>query len=388
MKKKDNENLAEVAEEIKTEAEAAEAVAEEVKTEAAETAEAAEAIAPVTEKVAEEKAPKKRMTRAERHAAKSAKNPSKFRVWLNRFINLERRAALEGYFFTLPLTIGLLAFFAFPLILSIVLSFSKLDMIVGLKMSFIGFDNYIDVVINDVRFTRALTDILSGTFVKIPLIIIFSLLLAIIISRNIKFKGFFRVVFFLPFILGTGYVLEQLYSLGAVTNALSINSSSLIPPSVIAYLGGDFTKMVNDFLSIIVSVLWSCSVQILMFLSGLQSISPSLYESAGVDGATEWEKFWKITLPMIMPMMVVNIIYSIADSFVSVDNDVLQLIKDMSLAQNQFDKAAAVSWIYTLIILVFVGLVFLFIGRSYGSDTTKGADERAMRKAKKRRYNW
>lgn len=339
-----------------------------------------EEIAPVSEKIKKE--PRRKQPRGQR-------DPSKFTVWLKRKIDLEKRFALEGYFFTLPLTIGLLLFFAFPLVLSIVLSFSDLIKMRGFEMTFVGFQNYIDTVINDVRFTEALGQIMSGTFVKIPLIIVFSLLLAIIISRNIKFKGFFRVVFFLPFILGTGYVLEQLYSLGVVSQALSLDSSSLIPPSVISYLGGDFTKMVNDFLSIIVSVLWSCSVQILMFLSGLQAISPSLYESAGVDGATEWEKFWKITLPMIMPMMVVNIIYSITDSFVSVDNDVIQLIKDMTFgAENAPDKASAVSWIYTLIVLIFVGIVFLFLGRSYGNDTTKGVDERAIRKAKKKRYNW
>ena len=260
---------------------------------------------------------------------------------------------------------------------------------VGFEMHWIGFKNYIDVVLNDVRFTMALGEIFSDTFIKIPLIIVFALLLSIIISRNIKGKGFFRVVFFLPFILGTGYVLEQLYSLGVVSQALSLDSSSLIPPSVIAYLGGDFTAMVNEFLGIIVSVLWSCSVQILMFLSGLQSISPTLYESAGVDGATEWEKFWKITLPMIMPIMVVNIIYSICDSFVNVENGVLTLIKDLTYgAGAQMERAAAISWIYTLIIMIFVGIVFLFLGRSYGSDTTKGANERAIRKAKKRRYNW
>jgi len=92
---------------------------------------------------------------------------------------------------------------------------------------------------------------------------------------------------------------------------------------------------------------------------------------------------------MIMPIMVVNIIYSICDSFVNVENGVLTLIKNLTYGSGQsMPQAAAISWIYTLVIMIFVGIVFLFLGRSYGADTTKGADERAIRKAKKRRYNW
>ena len=183
----------------------------------------------------------------------------------------------------------------------------------------------------------------------------------------IKANGFFRVVFFLPFLLGTGSVMQQLMDLGINKEVLSITSSLIIPEDVVFYFGAEFNEMVVTFLSMIVSVLWNSSVQILLFLSGLQVISPSLYEAARVDGATEWEMFWKITIPSLAPVTVLTIIYTIVDTATSDSNTMISLITNSSAGGADLATAAAMSWIYLFVVLAFVGVVLFATRKQHSS---------------------
>lgn len=214
--------------------------------------------------------------------------------------------------------------------------------------------------------------------IQVPLIIVFSLLLAILISREIKFVGFFRVVFFLPFLLGTGHIMKQIIQQGVNMQVLAAARQVVLPDHMLAYLGPRVNEAVNNFFGIIVMVLWSSGVQILLFLTGLQSISTSLYESAKVDGATEWEMFWKITIPMISPIMLLNIIYTLVDSFTDISNPILTYIQTNAFRRTQFEYAAAIGWIYFIFILLLVMLIFLLMRNKVYSTVSEGGskDER------------
>ncbi len=289
-------------------------------------------------------------------------------------MTMERRHILEAYVFMTPFIIGVLAFFAFPLFISIKLSFGEIVKMKGFKIKWLGFDHYIKAFVWDVNFAPMLLETIRQVIIQLPLIIVFSLLLAILISRDIKFVGFFRVVFFLPFLLGTGHIMQQILEQGVNMHVLSAARQIILPDEMLIYLGPKVSEMVNNFFGVIVVVLWSSGVQILLFLSGLQSIPESLYEAAKVDGATEWEMFWKITMPMISPIMLLNIIYTLVDSFTDISNPILGYIQTNAFRRTQFEYAAAIGWIYFLFILLLVLLVFLLMrNRIYSTGIEGGS---------------
>ena len=151
---------------------------------------------------------------------------------------------------------------------------------------------------------------------------------------------------------------------GVDAQVLSLESVTVIPPHILSYLGENVVEMVNLLFNNIVLVLWNSGVQILLFMSGVLSISPSLYESASVDGASEWEKFWKITLPMLTPIILLNLVYTITESFTNTTNRMLMFIKAKAFSNvSEFEFAAATSLLYTLVVLVFIGVAFLILGR-------------------------
>lgn len=286
---------------------------------------------------------------------------------------------VEGYIFISPFLLGTLIFFAFPLFMSIKLSFGKILKMEGFKIKWIGIDNYVRAFLVDINFVPMFINVVKQTFIKVLLIIIFSLLLSILINKNIKFRGFFRTVFFIPFLLGTGDVMKQLLGQGVDKQVISLADGTLIPRGMLAYLGTNVVTVIDVLFSIIVVVLWSSGVQILLFLSGLQTIPISLYESSKVDGATEWEMFWKITLPMISPIMLLNIIYTLVDSFTDVTNPILSYIQNTAFINLNFEYAAAMGWIYLLFIFILVLLVMRVLKSYTHMDDVKGVNKNAKR---------
>ncbi len=279
-------------------------------------------------------------------------------------LTARRREGLIGLFFLAPFLIGTLLCFAFPTISSFLLSFGATDtQTAGFHIQMTGLENYSRAFFKDTNFVPYLLDSIQDMLIKTPLILVFSLLIAILLSKVRHFKGFFRVVALLPFLLGNGQVLRQMMREGIDTQILSLTGSSLIPQDMLAYIGQDFLGVIDSLFSIIVTVLWSCGVQILLFLAAIQSISPALYESAHIDGANEYEAFWKITLPMVLPVLLLNTVYTIINSFTDSTNPLLDYIKTWAITKADHGFAAAMGWIYFLFILVFIGLVVLVIER-------------------------
>lgn len=273
-------------------------------------------------------------------------------------MSLHTRNSLKGLVFVAPFIIGIFAFFLYPIYLSLRLSVGADVKIVGMKVSGFTLEHFIKAFVVDVNFLPTFLETVRQTLTEFPLIIILSLIIAVLLNRDIKCRGLFRVIFFIPFLLGSGEIMRQLLNQGVDRAVLSVMDGRLIPYNVLSYFGTTITDAVQTILGLLVTVLWGGGVQILLFLSGLQSISPSLYEAARIDGATEWEIFWKITVPMISPILLLNIVYTLVNSFTNITNPLLSYIQTYGFENAQFQYGAALGWIYFAFIGVVVAIVF------------------------------
>ncbi len=256
--------------------------------------------------------------------------------------------------FLTPWLIGTVVFFAYPLIVSVRLSFSEITQLKGFVMEWIGLDNYSYILFYDTSFVPTFIEVVRDTLINTPLTLVFSLIIAMLINRPIPGRGFFRTAFFLPVLLGTGYVMEMVLSM----NDSGVGAGIMLPMMIQNMLGTTISSVVQTFLDRITVVLWKSGVQIILFLAGLQGISPSLYEAAKCDGATEWESFWKITLPMISPIILLNFVYTMVNFFTSSDNALVEMMIDEIFTNIKFARGAAMAWIYCAFVLLMCGIVF------------------------------
>ncbi len=271
----------------------------------------------------------------------------------------ERRNALSGLAFISPWLIGFCLFFAFPLFRSIHMSFVQVSAWEDYIYEFVGFKNYIYIFREDAWYVKHFVTTIKEMLAQIPLTNVFAMFIAILLNKKFPGRTAYRTIFFLPVILGSGFIMSQLLGQGVQSEAMETAQNVLLPMEVKIYLGGELTALVTDFLSLITSILWKCGVQIVIYLSGLQSISPSLYEAARVDSATEWEMFWLITLPMLCPIILMNLIYSLVDCFINADNLLFRHIQNIGFAGNkEFEVASAMSWVFFLFVLLLVGIIF------------------------------
>jgi len=285
-------------------------------------------------------------------------------------LTITQRKKVNGYLFISPWLIGLILFFLHPFLQSLRLSFSKITKFAGFHMKWVGLENYARAFLWDVDFLPMFGTVVKDTFINTIMIVVFSLMIAILVNKKIKFRGFFRGAFFLPVLLGTGYVMEQLLGINAEGPAMEMARGITMPEEFMRYLDPIVVSVLSGFLNRITYVLWKSGVQIILFLAGLQGISSSLYEAARVDSATEWEMFWKITLPMISPVILLNVIYTIIDSFTDTSNPIVDYVLDIGFTKSQFEYSAAISWIYFIFVLFVCGIVY-FVMRNKVYDTSR-----------------
>ncbi len=281
---------------------------------------------------------------------------------------IDRKRSLEAYIFLIPWLIGVCLFFAYPIFVSVRLAFSDIVEFKGLKTAWVGLENFRYIFFYDINFVPKFLQVVGDTLVNTPLCMVFSLVIAILINRKMVGRGFFRTAFFIPVLLGTGYIMKQLLGMGA--DGTTITTGITIPKLISDLLGVSITEIVQGFLDRITVVLWKSGVQIVLFLAGLQGISGSLYEAARVDGATEWEMFWKITLPMISPVILMNVVYTIVAFFTDTTNQLVDYIYKMNFTNQQFEYAAAMSWVYfAFALIVCFGCIALLRRHVYDSGT-------------------
>ncbi len=285
------------------------------------------------------------------------------------------RENLIGYSFISIWIIGLLVFMIYPLLMSIYYSFSDVRILgTGISVEFHGFTNFTNLfkLEEGFVFIELLISFVKELVLQVPIIIIFSVLIAVLLNQKIKGRGFFRSIFFLPVIIASGPVISELISQGAgganvfeTYGFIQIIEQSLNPQIA--------EPIINVFSQIII-IFWFSGVQILIFLAGLQKVDGQIYEAAKVDGAGAWETFWKITLPTLRNLIFVNFIYTIVLLSTFSDNIVIQSIKSNMFNQRPgtgYGFATAMSWVYFLVIMTLIGIVVI-IFRPSDMKTKRG----------------
>ena len=300
-----------------------------------------------------------------------------------RGASLDVKKARAGWLFVLPFIIGFVLLYLPIIYDSIKYSFHDIRILTGggFKLSWVGFDNYSNALFVDPNFVQKLGQGITQLILDIPAIVIFSLFVAILLNGKIAGRAAFRAIFFIPVLLTTGLIAEidasntlanymgdaesidtgsgesQVAEIVSVMDVEALFSNMMIGTELVQYV----VNLVNNIFNIINR----SGVQMLIFLSGLQSISPAIYESCSIDGASGWETFWKITLPMVSPMILVNAVYTVIDSFTSSSNVVMQYIESQSPTSSGDPLTSAMSWMYFLIVILMIaavaGLVSAFV---------------------------
>lgn len=258
---------------------------------------------------------------------------------------------LEGSLFIAPWVIGFLAFMLFPLGYSLYMSFHQVRILgTGIEITAVGLKHYKYIMLeNGAILYNQLFPFLRQALIMIPIILIFSLLVAIMLNQKFPGRALFRSIFFLPVIFTTGQVVREFMSQGEGDLGFieRYNVTSLVSQNLSATWASPIVTVMGSF----VLILWYSGVQILIFLAGRQTIGVSVYEAARIDGATPWEVFWKITLPGMTPFILLNLIYTIVDLFTFPTNPILTQVNSTNYGQS-----SALAWIYFVIILVFLGI--------------------------------
>ncbi|MEH6993546.1 sugar ABC transporter permease [Neobacillus drentensis] len=278
---------------------------------------------------------------------------------------LKTKNSLVGLLFVSPWIIGFAIFTAFPLLYSLFLSFQKVKITTsGIQTEFIRFENFQYAFVVDAIFTERLTKYLEEMLISVPIIIVFSLIIALLLNQKVKFRGMFRTIFFLPVIIASGPVMKELIDQG-ITTIPTIEKYAIyqaLTASPDGFLNGILLYLIKN----LIMILWFSGVQILIFIAALQKMDKQIYEAAKIDGASNWESFWKVTLPSLFPMIIVNTIYTIVMYSMFSLNPIIEHIQtNMFKVDTGFGYASALSWIYFLIIALALVL-------SVGAMTLKG----------------
>jgi ABC-type sugar transport system permease subunit len=289
---------------------------------------------------------------------------------------MEGKNAVSGYLFLLPFVIGFLSFMFFPLLESLRMVFSKvrIDIIKnGFDMEFSGLENLTRVFLIDPEFNRLLTEEIWRMLLIVPAIIIFSLFIALILNQEFKARGFVRAVFFLPVILSSG-VMIGLETNNSLLNNMAeiIQEGNLLKASITRVLedilvvegaASDFMAYIFITVNQIYDIAMASGIQIIIFLSALQTIPVSMFEAAEIEGATGWECFWKITFPMVSPLILVNVVYSVVDYFIRTDNLVMAKISTAMINRLDFSFSTAMAWVYFTAVILILGIAMGLISK-------------------------
>ncbi|WP_372632571.1 carbohydrate ABC transporter permease [Cohnella sp.] len=286
-------------------------------------------------------------------------------------LTFEQKKRNLAILFIMPWFIGFLFFFVTPLITSLQFSFHKLDVTNnGYTLTGVGFDNFNYAFTVHESFNRLITEAAVDMVVNVPLIIIFSLFLSTLLNQKFHGRAFARAVFFLPVILASNIIadiesnsmMSSLMSGGQESDGFQLlQSVNLELMMMESGFPARFVEYLTEAVDRIYAIISKSGVQILIFLAGLQSIPHSLYEASKIEGATGYEIFWKITFPLVSPLIPIVVVYSIIDSFMN--NEVTELIKKIGFESINFGLSSAMSWIYFLLIALILAASMKLISR-------------------------
>jgi len=278
----------------------------------------------------------------------------------------ERSHIINGLLFCTPWILGFLIFTAYPLVQTFIYSFNNVIIPPGgIEMSWAGISNF-RTLFNDTTFSDAIEAYFLELLLGVPVVIVFSLILAMVLNSTTKFKGILRSIFFLPVIITSGpvfaiFIEQGVAQLPGVEELFNFHTMAETMP---LFAVNAIEMLTTQF----IMLLWFSGIQILVFLTALQKIDSGMFEAASIDGASKWAVFWKLILPSLLPVIIINIIFTVVLMSTFPLNPIIQKIQsDMFDPEHGFGYAAAQSWIYTLTSLLmlglFLGMIMLILGR-------------------------
>lgn len=304
-------------------------------------------------------------------------SPKKFKL------THQTKDKLMGLLFVSPWIIGFLIFGLYPIVYSLILSFNKVEITAtGLELTFRGFEHFTYAFTGlmqgapegtkpGVSLLPKLEEFLKDSLFMLLIINVFSLLFAVLLNSNIKGKGFFRTIFFLPVVVISGPVMAELLNRGIITMP-NIGDFQIV--NIIgAVFGQELKLFIAETFADLIYMFWFSGVQLIVYLTMLQKIDKSMYEAANIDGASAWESFWKITLPALKPAILINLVYTLIVLATFDNNSVIVYIKDVMFPKGKdfidnYGYATAVAWIYFLVLLIIVVIIVVAL---YGFSRRK-----------------
>lgn len=283
--------------------------------------------------------------------------------------SLLKKQQRAGYVFTAPIILGMLVVFIPVIIQTFAFSVNRPQPSVdGYTTTYIGLSEYKQLMVNT-WFTQNLVSSIVSVLTEFISVLIFSFFIAVLLNQNFKGRTLARVIFFLPVVVSAGIIsklevgdlltssMQQMN--GADTGVInSMASMDLVGMIQNLSLNSSLTDFAINTISNIYNIIVSSGVQILIFVAGLQSISPHLYEAAHVEGCSGWESFWKITLPMVSPLILVCGIYTVIDSCTKPGNVIMTQVLNQT-SMGYYSTASSMALVYFAIVAVIMTAIFL-----------------------------
>ena len=287
---------------------------------------------------------------------------------LKKSRGIEELKSRWGFMFILPWLVGLVMFFFIPIGQSLIFSFSSINAI-GENLGWKGLEHYDDLLNKDPNYSTWLTDSLTELAYSMPIILVLSLILAMMLNQKFRGRLFFRALYFLPVIIASGYVMKMIFSTTDESltemGASAGMSSGLITVEDLTKsfnFSTEIATFVSTAINDIFNLIWSCGIQIVLFLSGLQSIPVSLYEASKVEGATKWEEFWFITFPMLSRITLLVGVFTMVELFINERNPLIaEVYKKVKAAQ--YDESSAMIWFYFIIVAAVMGIIMFLLNK-------------------------
>ena len=297
-------------------------------------------------------------------------------IWFNKFhqkITNRLRESLQGYSFISIWIFGFITLTLYPLLNSLYYSLNKVTITggEGIQFEMVGFENYVQIFTTDLDFVEYLRGFIGDIVLQLPIILVVSMLIAILLNQKIKLRGFFRSIYFVPVIIVSGPVINELLqqeagSIPLIQQLAVIETIESVLPAILA-------EPITNLFSQIIIILWFSGVQIVLFLAGLQKIDQEIYEAAQIDGASPWESFWKITLPSLRNIILVSAVYTIVMLATFSTNSIIKHIQTLMFDTSRgYGYSAALAWVYFLIVAMILGITVMLIAYQRKPKIKKG----------------
>ena len=290
---------------------------------------------------------------------------------------IESHNRFVGRMFILPWEIGMLFFVVVPLVLSVVYAFCEVTLeIGGMDYNFVFLDNFKYILGEDPFYTDTLISSLTTLAYSVPIIVALSLILGILLNQKFRGRVIMRAVFFLPVIIAAGIVLNILTTningqppiikLGATSTTMSDGTNYLDATALLQGLRfpAAVTEVMAKYITMIFNLLWRSGIQIILFISGLQTIPDSLYEVSKIEGASKWEEFWMVTFPMLRDVTLLVTVFTVVEEMVSTTNSVMSNAQSM-IGQQRYDLPSSMIWFYFVCVLAICGIFLVPLFRSF-----------------------